>query len=94
MSWGAKFRDLWQFVRVKNRELWHDNIYHIGEFSCGFLCSSINYYYICGVMLDSYQARQRYNNAMSKFTGVGACILKVAFFLFDYERNLERCKRV
>lgn len=31
-------------------------------------------------MLDSYQARQRYNNAMSKFARVGACILKVAFF--------------
>lgn len=31
-------------------------------------------------MLDSYQARQRYNNAMSKFARVGACILKIAFF--------------
>lgn len=30
MARGAKFRELWQFVRVKNRELWHGNTYHIG----------------------------------------------------------------
>lgn len=40
MARGAGFRELWQFVRVKNRELWHDNIYPIGEcIFCDFLCS-------------------------------------------------------
>ena len=32
MAWGVEFRYLWQFVKVKNRELWHDNIYHIGVY--------------------------------------------------------------
>lgn len=37
---GAGFRNLWQFVKVKNKELWHGNIYHIGEYVFwDFLCS-------------------------------------------------------